>query len=81
MCEKVSQGCFLQIPGLIQPELPVKCTQHSLCKGNCNPKKRSKCRACSRASKSTSRGSEDVQLHNNELRYIKYLAGDPKRKE
>ena len=34
-----------------------------------------------RASKSTSRGSEDVQLHNNELEYIIYLAGDPKRKE
>jgi len=34
-----------------------------------------------RALKSTSRGSEDVQLHNNELEYITYLAGDPKRKE
>ncbi len=40
-----------------------------------------KCCAHLRASKSTSRGSEDVQLHNNELEYITYLAGDPKRKE
>jgi len=29
----------------------------------------------------TSRGSQDVQLHNNELEYITYLAGDLKRKE
>ncbi len=53
----------------------------SLCKSNCGLKKCSKCPARSRALKSTSRGSEDVQLHNNELKYITYLAGDPKRKE
>ncbi len=53
----------------------------SYCKGNCGPKKCSKCHICLRASKSTSRGSEDVQLHNNELEYITYLAGDLKRKE
>ncbi len=52
-----------------------------LCKGNCGPKKHSKHHAHSRALKSTSRGSEDVQLHNNELEYITYLVGDPKRKE
>src|SRR6266545_1027535 len=51
------------------------------CKANCSLKKCSKCHAHLRASKSTSRGSKDVQLHNNELKYITYLAGDPKRKE
>jgi len=35
----------------------------------------------SRALKHTSRGSKDVQLHNNELEYITYLVGDLKRKE
>ena len=51
------------------------------CKGNCGLRKCSKCCAHSRALKCTSRGSKDVQLCNNELEYITYLAGDPKRKE
>ncbi len=51
------------------------------CKGNFSLKKCLKHCARSRASKSTSRRSEDVQLHNNELRYITYLAEDLKRKE
>src|SRR6266540_261630 len=51
------------------------------CKGNCGPKKCLKHHAHSRASKSTSRGSKHIQLHNNELEYITYLAGDLKRKE
>ena len=56
-------------------------TRKCACKGNCGPKKHLKCHAHLRASKSISRGSKDVQLHNNELEYIIYLAGDPKRKE
>src|SRR6266545_3778730 len=51
------------------------------CKGNCGLKKCSKCHTHLRALKSTSRGSEDIQLHNNELEYITYLAGDLKMKE
>jgi len=65
---------------LLTPELS-NIGSRGCCKGNCSPKKHSKYCAHSRASKNTSRGSEDVQLHNNELEYITYLAGDPKRKE
>src|SRR6266540_2749294 len=59
----------------------TKTSSTSWCKGNCSLKKHLKCRMHLRASKSTSRGSKDVQLHNNELKYITYLVGDLKRKE
>ena len=51
------------------------------CKGNCGLKKCLKHCMHLRTSKSTSRGSEDIQLHYNKLEHMTYLAEDPKRKE